>query len=122
MKKYYAVAVLLLICFESFAQIKTTAPLSEGAALLFKTTTGKLTNDEKNWLFQQINFTLSKDKKHFMSDENEVAIQPYITDMNKDGNEEVFIVMESAALYGNSGEDFLLYTKNSRGNFERDLS
>ena len=120
MKKYFAIAVLQMISFVTFAQIKTTAALSEGATLLFKTTKSKLTNDEKNWLFKQLNFTLSKDKKKFMSDEYEVAIQPYVTDMNKDGNEEVFIVMESSALYGNTGQDFILYIKNSKGNFERD--
>ena len=36
MKKYFAIAVLLMISFVSFAQIKTTAALSEGATLLFK--------------------------------------------------------------------------------------
>ena len=55
-----------------------------------------------------------------MSDEFEVAVQPYITDMNKDGNEEVFIVMESSALFGNKGQDFMLYIKNSKGNFVKD--
>ena len=120
MKKYFAIALLPVIAFASFAQTKTTTALSEGATLLFKNTKSKLTNDEKNWLFKQLNFTLSKDKKQFMSDEFEVGVQPYITDMNKDGNEEVFIVMESSALYGNTGQDFILYIKNSKGNFERD--
>ena len=120
MKKYFAIAVLLMISFVSFAQTKTAAALSEGAALLFKTTKSKLTNDEKNWLFKQLNFTLSKDKKQFMSDEFEVAVQPYITDMNKDGNEEVFIVMESSALFGNKEQDFMLYIKNNKGNFVKD--
>jgi hypothetical protein len=120
MKKYCLIAILFIISFASFAQTKTTVVLSEGAALLFKKTKSKLTNDEKNWLFKQLNFTVSKDKKKFMSEEYEVAIQPYVTDLNKDGHEEVFIVMESSALYGNTGQDFILYIKNSKGNFERD--
>ena len=120
MKRYFVMAILFMIPFASFAQTKTTAALSEGATLLFKNTKSKLTNDEKNWLFKQLNFTLSGDKKKFMSGEYEVAIQPYITDMNKDGNAEVFMVMESDALYGNTGQDFILYIKNSKGNFERD--
>ena len=120
MKKDFLIAILFMIPFAPFAQTKTTTVLSEGATLLFKNTKSKLTNDEKNWLFKQLNFTLSKDKKQFMSDEFEVGVQPYITDMNKDGNEEVFIVMESSALYGNTGQDFILYIKNSKGNFERD--
>ena len=120
MKKYFSVGVFLMISFVSFAQIKTTTALSEGATLLFKTTKSKLTNDEKNWLFKQLNFTLSKDKKRFMSGEYEVAVQPYITDMNKDGNEEVFIVMQSSALFGNKEQDFMLYIKNNKGNFVKD--
>jgi hypothetical protein len=120
MKKYFTIAALLMISFISFAQIKSTTALSEGATLLFKTTKSKLTNDEKNWLFKQLNFTLSKDKKKFMSDEYEVPVQPYITDMNKDGDEEVFIVMESSALFGNKEQDFILYIKNSKGNFVKD--
>jgi hypothetical protein len=120
MTKYFAIAILLTISFISFAHVKTTAALSEGAASLFKTTKSKLTNDEKNWLFKQLNFTLSKDKKKFMSGEYEVAVQPYITDMNKDGNEEVFIVMQSSALFGNKEQDFMLYIKNNKGNFVKD--
>ena len=120
MKKYFAIALLLMISFASFAQTKTTTALSEGATLLFKNTKSKLTNDEKNWLFKQLNFTLSKDKKQFMSDEFEVGVQPYITDMNKDGNEEVFIVMQSSALFGNKEQDFMLFIKNNKGTFVKD--
>ena len=120
MKRYFVMAILFMIPFASFAQTKTAVALSEGATLLFKNTKSKLTNDQKNWLFKQLNFTLSGDKKKFMSGEYDVAITPYFTDMNKDGNEEVFIVMESSALYGNTGQDFILYIKNSKGNFERD--
>ena len=120
MNKYFALAVLLLISFMSFGQAKTTTALTDGAALLFKNTKSKLTSDEKIWLFKQLNFTLSKDKKKFMSGEYEVAVQPYITDMNKDGNEEVFIVMQSSALFGNKEQDFMLYIKNSKGNFVKD--
>jgi len=120
MKRYFVIAILFMIPFASFAQTRTAVALSEGATLLFKNTKSKLTNDQKNWLFKQLNFTLSGDKKKFMSGEYDVAITPYFTDMNKDGNEEVFIVMESSALYGNTGQDFILYIKNSKGNFERD--
>lgn len=119
MNKYLTIIVLLMMSFVSFAQIKTTNALSEGATLLFKTAKSKLTNDEKNWLFKQLNFTLSKDKKQFMSDEFEVVVQSCITDMNKDGIEEVFIVMQSSALFGNAGESFVLYTKNNKSKFER---
>jgi len=119
MKKYFAIAIFMMLSFIPFAQTNI-ATLSEGGALLFKNTKSKLTNDQKNWLFKQLNFTVSKDKKKFMSDEYEVTLEPYVTDLNKDGNEEVFIVMKSGALFGNTGEDFILYIKKMNGNFERD--
>ncbi|HMJ48708.1 MAG TPA: hypothetical protein VK498_15355 [Ferruginibacter sp.] len=115
MNKYVIIIIFQLTSIVSIAQTKT---VSDGAALLFKTTKSKLTNDEKNWLFKQLSFTLSKDKKKFMSGEYEVEVQPYITDMNKDGVEEVFIVMKSGAVFGNVGESFSLYTKNKTGKLE----
>ncbi len=118
MKKYLTFLVLLILSMASFTQPNTTPVLTEGAGLLFKDTKSKLTNEEKNWLFKHINFTLSKDKKQFMSGEYEVAVQTYITDINKDGKEEVFIVMQSGALFGNTGENFALYMKNGKGYFE----
>jgi hypothetical protein len=117
MKKYFAIAVMLLMPFANFAQ-KTTAALTEGAQLLFKNTKSKLTVYEKNWVFKKINFTVSKDKKKFMSDDFEVEVRPYVTDMNKDGIEEVFIIMKSSALFGNTGESFALCIKNDKGSLE----
>jgi len=55
MKKNIVTAILVLACVTSFSQAKTP-PLTDGAALLFKNTKSKLTNDEKNWIFKQINF------------------------------------------------------------------
>jgi len=94
--------------------------LTDGAALLFKNTKSKLTNIENNWLFKQLQFTLSKDKKQFMSDEFAVTVVPYVTDVNKDSVEEVFIVMQSTAMFGNIGESFYMFIKNKTGNFEMD--
>ena len=66
MKRYFVMAILFMIPFASFAQTKTAVALSEGATLLFKNTKSKLTNDQKNWLFKQLNFTLSGDKKKYL--------------------------------------------------------
>jgi hypothetical protein len=118
MKKYFSSIMLLLISVITLSQPKSSSILTEGAKLLFKNTKSKLTDNEKNWLFKQLNFTLSADKKNFMSGEYEVTVLPYITDLNKDGIEEVFIVMQSTALFGNTGEDFVLYIKNSNGKLE----
>lgn len=94
--------------------------MTDGAALLFKNTKSKLTNIENNWLFKQLQFTLSKDKKQFMSDEFAVTVVSYVTDVNKDSVEEVFIVMQSTAMFGNIGESFYMFIKNKTGNFEMD--
>lgn len=118
MKKYISILLFLIISVITLSQPKTNSILTEGAKLLFKNTKSKLTDIEKNGLFKQLNFTLSKDKKNFMSGEYEVTVLPYITDLNKDGIEEVFIVMQSTALFGNTGEDFILYIKNSNGKLE----
>ena len=118
MKKYLLFPAWLLFSATSYTQTKPNPILTEGATLLFKDTKSKLTIEEKNWLFKHINFTVSKDKKQFMSGEYEVAVQTYVTDINKDGKEEVFIVMHSGALFGNTGENFAMYMKNSKGLFE----
>jgi hypothetical protein len=117
MKKYFAIAIMLIMPLVIFAQ-KQAAVLTEGTQLLFKNTKSKLTANEKNWLFKQINFSLSKDKKKLMSEGVEVEVQVYITDLNKEGMEEVFIVMKSTALFGNTGEAFTLFIKNSKGILE----
>jgi hypothetical protein len=100
-----------------FSQVNSPA-LTEGANLLFSRSKSKLTNEEKNWFFKDLGFTLSKDKKKFMSADYEVALAPYVTDMNKDGKEEVFFVMKSDAVFGNVGESFKLYTRGGSGKFE----
>ena len=69
MKKYFITTVLQMILLVSFAQNKSTEDLSEGAALLFKDTKSNLNNNEKNRLFSDMGFTLSKDKKQFMFEE-----------------------------------------------------
>jgi hypothetical protein len=118
MKKYLSIAGFLLIPFLAIAQTKNPAALTDAASLLFKNTKSKLTNDEKNWLCKQMNIKLSKDKKVFMSDEYEIGAEAYITDLNKDGIEEVFVVIHSVALFGNAGESFSMFIKNKTGNFE----
>jgi hypothetical protein len=111
--------MLLLFSLTSLAQTKPAAALTDGAALLFKNIKSKLSNTEKNWLYKQLGLTLLKDKKKFMADEYDVIVVPFITDINKDAVEEVFIVLQSSALFGNTGESFSMFTKNKTGNFEK---
>lgn len=119
MKKILVIIFTLGISHNIFAQAGTTVELTPGAARLFKTNKSKLTNQEKNWLFSQLNLTLSTDKRLFKSGDYDVAAQAWVTDMNKDGVEEVFLVMQCQELFGDLGEAFQLYIKNSKGVFER---
>ena len=118
MKKYLIPVAFLFLSYLSFAQPKTNTTLSEGAVLLFKNTKSKLSNAEKNWFFKQLGFTLSKDKKQFMSGEFGADITTYITDINKDGIEEVFFSMQSSAIYGMVGENFSLFLKKKDNSYE----
>ena len=119
--KNLLVIVLLLVSFEAFAQAATDTALTEGTKLLFGNNKSKLTTAEKNWLYKQLNFTVTtveKNKNVFKSGEHIVTAQLYITDMNKDGIEEVFIIMQSPDLYGELGQSFMLFIKNGNGDFE----
>lgn len=118
MKYYLIMVILVLVTGTHSAQVKINTTLSQGADLLFKNSKSKLTNDEKNSVYQQLNLTLSKNKKAFMLGTFEVTVLPYITDMNTDGLEEIFVVMQSIALYGNVGERFLVFIKNANGKYE----
>ena len=68
-------------------------------------------------MFQKTGLELSKDKKQFMSGEYPVEVQVFPTDLNKDGREEIFVGLASTSLFGNTGESFLLFTKNSAGKY-----
>ena len=94
--------------------------LSAGAAVFFKDVKTKATTAEKNWLYQQTNLKLSPDRKSFLMDEYDISTYVYPTDMNKDGQEEIFIGLGSAALFGNVGESFSLYVKDKSGTYGLD--
>ena len=87
--------------------------------LLFKNSKTTLSVDEQNWIYEDLKLRVAPDKKGFMVDEFPVAVVPYPTDLNKDGTEEMFIGLNSSALYGDR-ENFLLYTKNKNGRLVRE--
>ena len=99
--------------------------LTEGAGLLFNNSSSKLAAAEKNEIFKQTGFQLSRDKKAFIMDK-ESADFPfdafvYITDMNKDGREEVFVQYGNSYTSGHTGSSLLLYIKNSAGKYQSHL-
>lgn len=118
MKNLFTTIGLLLLTYIINAQNTegtNNVILTEGAALLFVNTKTKLTTTEKNNLFQNLQLQLSADKKSFLSAEIPVDVSVYPTDMNKDGNEEIFVVLASVQLFGNAGQTFSLYIKNKKG-------
>ena len=92
--------------------------LSAGAALLFENVETTIATTEKSQIFLKTGLQLSADQKTFEIDGMTVAAVVFPTDMNTDGVEEIFVVMKSAALFGNVGENFLLYIKEESGAYE----
>lgn len=99
--------------------------LSRGAALLFKNTKTKLTNAQKNIIFDSLKFTLSKDEKQFILN-NESADYPfdafaYPTDLNKDGKEEIFISFGNSFTSGMAGSSILVFIADKSGTYKMNL-
>jgi hypothetical protein len=120
-------AVLLVVFLCSGAQQKAVpasnapeAGLTEGARLLFAQTPTKLTPAQKNLLYKKLGLQLSPDRKGFRMDGFAVGAKAYAVDLNKDGAEEVFVVMDGL-LFGNTGEGVALFIKNSQQAYEHQV-
>ena len=121
MVRHIIAIAALGFAFLSFSRIAGSPVfLSEGAKLLFKDVKSKLTDAQKDHIFQKLQLKLSKDKKSFMMDEFSVTAQVFPTDMNKDGVEEMFVVLGSSALFGNTGETGLLFLKDKAGVYQQE--
>lgn len=99
---------------------------SEGAKLLFTNVKTNLSPAEKNTIYKNLQFRLSKDKKEFVSAEDTgsefpFAVQVYPTDLNKDGKEEIFVVFGNSYTSGHTGSSVVLYIKNTAGNYAMNL-
>ena len=112
----------LFIVLSAQAQNKSTSgstdKLSPGAALLFKDVKTSATTADKNKIFKELNLQLSPDKKSLIMAEYPVTAAVYPTDMNNDGQEEMFLVFGSVALFGNTGEGFNLFMKDKAGSYQ----
>ena len=120
--KNFTLAIVLLFCLRSWSQQNN---LSEGARLLFQNTKSKLSNAEKENIFKQTSFLLSTDKKQFISDKDAVDYPfdafVYPTDLNKDGNEEIFILFGNTYTSGNTGSTITAFIKNSAKQYKVQL-
>lgn len=99
--------------------------LLPGAAVLFKNITTKLTVADRNGIYTLLGLRLSKSKKQFVGKDDKEEASPYMeidvypTDLNKDGNEEAFVVLTNPAIYGQTGAAILLFVKDASGHYRK---
>ena len=125
MKRFLCAVAFLLAGLPSIAQSRPTSAahtstgvLTEGARLLFQQAGSRLTPAEKNALFTKLGLQVAADKKGFRMDGFDVGAKAYPVDLNKDGVEEVFVIMDGL-LFGNTGQGVALFMKNSAGVYEQ---
>lgn len=124
MTRFFYTAAFLLAGFVATAQQKPTPASNtqpggptEGVRMLFQQSGSRLTPAEKNTLFRKLGLQVSADKKGFRMDGFDVGAKAYPVDLNKDGTEEVFVIMDGL-LFGNTGQGVALFMKNSTGAYE----
>lgn len=96
--------------------------LSAGAALLFKDVKSRLSDEEKNSIFQMLEFSVSKDKQMFCMSVDEkrefpFSVNVFPTDLNKDGVEEIFIGYGNTFTSGITGSSTSLIIKGHSGKY-----
>lgn len=123
MNRLITTAAFLLFSFFSIAQNKPTpaahfGTMTEGTRMLFGDSQSKLTPAEKNSIFRQLGLGVKPDKKGFRMDGFDVGAKAYPVDLNKDGVEEVFVIMDGL-LFGNTGEGVALFIRNTAHQYEQ---
>ena len=119
---------ILLFPLAMAAQPKVNSGLTHGASLLFKNTTSKLSVAEKNDIYRQLKIMLSKNKKQFVDVDDKDEDAPYgeadvyPTDLNKDGIEEICVILYNQNVYGNTGSGIFLFIKQAAGKYQEVLS
>lgn len=115
-----------LLLIVSTVSAQTSTVLSPGARLLFTTAKSRLTATEKNQVFTLLGLYVSKDKKHFVGDDDATAkfpydVQVYPADLNQDGSEDVFVLYGNPVLSGRADTDVALFIKRKSGEFRKNL-
>jgi hypothetical protein len=106
------------------AKTSTIVSLTEGVVLLFKDTKSKLSNKEKEDIFTQMKFKLSKDKKKFFlinGEDYPFNAGVFIEDLNQDSIEEILIIWGNLHTSGMTGSDVTLFIKDKSGNYQKNL-
>lgn len=105
---------------------KVTGQLSAVGSILFKNVKSKLTDAEKNQVADMTGFVLVQKKDEPFAQDKESLDYPFaaqvtVTDMNKDGVEEVFIQFGNTYTSGAAGQNIVLFIKNKQGKYETNL-
>jgi hypothetical protein len=96
---------------------------NNGPTLLFANSNSRLADAEKKLVYQKLQLKPAPGGSGFLSGDFDVEAHIYPTDINGDGIEDVFVVMSSAGLYGNTGQGFVLFMKNAAGSYtQREFS
>ena len=100
--------------------------LHPGTALLFKDVSSKLNNYDKDVIFQKLEFEVAPDKTSFISIYDLDKAVPfsafaYPTDMNHDGEEEVFVVYGNSKTSGAATRSVVVFIKDAGGTYRPHL-
>lgn len=114
------VLVATLLYTSAFASAGMAAG---GYDMLFKGTKSKLSKQEKQQMFKQLGFRLSKNKKFIVDDTcgEDVSPEVEIVDLNGDGMEEVFVSWGNTCTSGRAGQSITLFVKDRTGQFVKNL-
>lgn len=96
--------------------------LSAEAKLLFTGVKTKMTDVEKNQIAKLSGAVLAEDKQSFTVEGESAEVGVYPLDLNNDGSEEVFVIIGSSFMYGNTGQGFDFLMKDQTGNYKSVLS
>lgn len=97
-----------------------------GPALLFKGTTSKLSSQDKQLIFDTLEFTVSANKRFIVVKGSEscgdASARADIIDLNADGVEEVLVRWGNYCLAGNTGENSALFVRDNSGQVREALN
>ncbi len=96
---------------------------AEDYEILFKGTESKLSKNEKQEIFNKLDFRLSKDRKLIIDKTCGEDVSPNIevVDLNGDGVEEIFVNWGNTCTSGMAGQSTTLFIKDRTGHFVENL-
>jgi len=109
--------------------VEDAITISKGVELLFKGVKTTISKTDKIHIYKELGFYLSKNKKHFEIDADPGNYYDYtsfdatvnVTDMNKDGVEEIFVTYGNDYTSGVSGSSIVLFIKDGNNEYKKNL-